>query len=327
MVVRSIKNQYPGINAHLHSCWQAEGGWSEFHTRYIVNFADVLTRALLPLGYTVRIEESLQIRYIDFPPVVEQPESDLTIYDLDPARSLQPRTLPQVGAVGELVLPIAETLLEPLVSEKTYNTIKIYETRARQGEPIAWIELLSPSNKSRGSDSREYLRKRDKIVESGIALVEIDFLNETRSTLRQLPIYPHPKAHPYRIIIFDPRPSMGQGVARIVEFDVDAAIPSLDIGLNADDVLTMDFGTAYHLTLTNAMYGLQLVDYSQIPLHFERYSPDDQARIANRMLAVIEAAQAGTDLETGPFPAKTLPLEEALKAIDEWNSTEGSTTP
>lgn len=27
--VKSIKNQYLGINAHLHSLWQAEGSWVE----------------------------------------------------------------------------------------------------------------------------------------------------------------------------------------------------------------------------------------------------------------------------------------------------------
>jgi hypothetical protein len=315
MAVRSIKNQYPGINAHLHSYWQAEGGWSEFHSGYLLNLFYALRPGLLAKGYKVALESSLQIRYVDFPSTVEQPESDLTIYDLDPVRPLQTRIMPHAGAAEELVLPIAETLLEPPVSEKTYSAIKIYETRAGQGEPVVWIELLSPSNKPRGSGSTEYLRKRDKIVESGIALVEIDFLNETRSTLRQLPIYPDTNAHPYRIIIFDPRPSIQQGVTRIVEFDVDAPIPSLDIPLSADDVLTLDFSGPYQETLTKAAYGLDLVDYSQLPLNFERYSADDQARIANRMLVVIEAAQAGIDLETGPFPTKDLPLDQALKRL------------
>jgi len=33
--VRSIKNQYIGINAHLHSLWQSEGGWDEFHIEFL----------------------------------------------------------------------------------------------------------------------------------------------------------------------------------------------------------------------------------------------------------------------------------------------------
>lgn len=81
------------------------------------------------------------------------------------------------------------------------------------------------------------------------------------------------------------------------------------------DLIEGDFCTPYQETLTRAAYGLELADCSQLPTHFERYSVDDQARIVNRMLAVLEAAEAGIDLETGPFPAKDLPLDEALKRL------------
>ena len=60
-------------------------------------------------------------------------------------------------------------------------------------------------------------------------------------------------------------------------------------------------------------YGDRL-DYSQLPLNFDRYREADQARIVSRMLAVIEAAQAGRDLEQPPQPVEPLPLDEALKS-------------
>lgn len=50
--VRSTKNQYIGINAHLHSLWQAEGGWDEFHAAHIIYLANSLKVPLLPRGYT-----------------------------------------------------------------------------------------------------------------------------------------------------------------------------------------------------------------------------------------------------------------------------------
>jgi hypothetical protein len=37
--IRAIKNQYPGINAHLHSFWQGEGEWNNFHNRHIGDLA------------------------------------------------------------------------------------------------------------------------------------------------------------------------------------------------------------------------------------------------------------------------------------------------
>src|SRR5436853_7332364 len=103
MAVHSIKNQYVGINAHLHSLWQAQGGWVEFHTRHIVHLADALKAVLLPMGYTAALEPSLQIRRIDSPQPSEYPESDVSIYDLNPARPAHPLTASPTGTVGELV--------------------------------------------------------------------------------------------------------------------------------------------------------------------------------------------------------------------------------
>ncbi len=320
MAVRSVKNQYLGINAHLHSRWQAQGGWPEFHSGYVWNLFNALKLLLLPIGYTAAVESSLQIRRLDLPGTVDRPQSDVTIYDPDPIRPFYRRSEAFSSAADEMVMPITDALLEPPISEKTYNAIKIYEVRAEAGDPVVWIELLSPSNKPGGSDAAEYLRKRDKLVESGIALVEIDYLHESPPTVRSLPVYRPdqntPHARPYHILIFDPRPNLNEGILRIAGFDVDAPIPTLTIPLNDDDLLTFDFGPPYHRTLAEALYGLEVVDYGQLPVHFERYHARDQARIANRILAVLRASQAGTDLETGPFPAPSLPLEDALKAID-----------
>jgi hypothetical protein len=322
MSVRSAKNQYRGINAHLHSRWQAEGGWAEFHTRHIVHLADALKAVLLPMGYTAALEPSLQIRRLDIPSPPEYPESDVTIYDLDPVRPLRTLASPGSSAAGELVFPITETLLADPISEKTYSAIKIYEARSDRGEPVVWIELLSPSNKPGGRDVRDYFNKRIKIIESGIVFVELDYLHESAATLRGLPDYrtkqaqlSEIQAHPYRILIVDPRPSLEAGVVRVRGFDVDEPIPTLTIPLNADDELTFDFGKPYHKTLEDALYGLELVDYSQLPVNFERYRESDQMRITNRMLAVVEAAKAGANLEKGDFPVGSWSLADALKQL------------
>lgn len=66
-----------------------------------------------------------------------------------------------------------------------------------------------------------------------------------------------------------------------------------------------------------ALFGLELVDYRHLPVNFQRYSEADQARIAARMAAVLEAARQGVDLEKGPFPAKAISLAAALAAIEQ----------
>ena len=35
--VNSKRNQYRGINAHLHSFWQAKGGWDSFHSNHMTD--------------------------------------------------------------------------------------------------------------------------------------------------------------------------------------------------------------------------------------------------------------------------------------------------
>lgn len=100
------------------------------------------------------------------------------------------------------------------------------------------------------------------------------------------------------------------------EFDVDQAIPTLTIPLNGDDALAFNLDQPYQKTYTETLYGLELVDYRHLPHHFDRYSPADQARIANRMVAVLQAARDGVDLDSGLFTAGALLLEEALAQID-----------
>lgn len=322
MAIRSVKNQYRGINAHLHSTWQAVGGWSEFHTGYIMNLFYALKPLLLPMGYTIAVESSLQIRRVDLPDQPEYRESDLTIYDVDSMRPLRSVISRSAGSLNELVLPISEVLLAPPQSEKEYNALKVYDVRSSHGIPLIWFELLSPANKPGGRDARDYFDKRAKIIEAGIVFVEIDYLHESPPTIRSLPRYrasdqQHDlEPHPYYILIVDPRPKPMQGIVRVIGFDVDQPIPSATIALNTEHTLTINFDKPYHKTLEDALYGLELVNYAEFPQRFDRYRAADQGRIAARMLAVLEAARDGGDLENAPLPVKELALLEALQKIE-----------
>jgi hypothetical protein len=311
--VRSVRNQYLGVNAHLHSLLQDEGGWGNFHTRHIVHLADWLNRQVRSLGYIAVVEDSLQIRRAD--ESVRRPKSDITIYDVQPLRAGNQPAAATQGGVG-LILPLTAAFDLPELSEKPYRAVAIYEQvgAAQQNrEPVAWLEVLSPSNKRPGDDAEAYLRKRRDLLDSGIVFVEIDYLHETPPTFSFLPNYsaaPQEPAHPYRLVICEPRPRHEDGWMRLVEFGVDEPIPTLAIPLNGPDVLSCNFDQVYRTTFETAFLG-DLVDYASLPPNFDRYSPADQARIANRMLAVLVAAQAGADLEAGPLPITALPLSEA----------------
>lgn len=325
--IRAIKNQYTGINAHLHSLWQADGGWDEFHAAHVIYLANALKIPLLPMGYTAGVQQSLQIRRADTPH--GRPEADVLIYDTDPQRSYEPLP-PSKSGYGLLVMPIAELLEAKEQGSKDYHAIGLYQFapgKRNRGEPIVWIELLLPSNKPGGQNAAYYREKVLKLLRSGIVLIEIDYLHESAPTFPSIPNYRPVEngyalpqnAHPYRIVVIDPRPTLMKGIARLYQFDVDETLPVVDIPLQGGDVLAFDFGEPYTRTLEESMFGLD-VDYSQLPLHFQRYRKDDQERIAARMVALLNAVRAGADLETRPFPVKAMTLAAALAEIEAWRA-------
>lgn len=319
--VASVKNQYLGINAHLHSFWQKMGGWKEFHTSHIVDLTRTLKQELLPLGYTAGIEDSLQIRRSETEE--GRPESDIAIHDRDPIRSLLPYSGAATIADKAEILTISDLLLDyEELSEYRAIAIRSQRNERQDGSLVAWIELLSPSNKLQ--DVNLYRTKRLDLLKIGVVFIELDYLHESPPTFNRIPNYagwrrrswPSPHSHPYRIFVIDPRPELYEGTAVHYEFDVDEPIPTVKIPLNDNDVLTFDFGPAYHKTLAETFFAYEFVDYAQYPVNFERYSPEDRQRIATRMVAVLEAARDKINLESGPFERPDISLEEAVQKIE-----------
>lgn len=308
--VRSIKNQYCGVNAHLHSLWQATGTWNRFHNYFISKLMEMLKAKLLPMGYTVEIEESLQVRRIGDVGSL-RPRPDLLVID----------TLPERDNLTASLIRGQTMLLEELEvedEEHPYTAAVIYEltSDSSDGEAVARMELLSPTNKGNSRHVYTHEAKRRLLLERGLVLVEIDFLHETPPTFERLPDYSQGEtgSHPYRILVIDPRPEYDEARVYLHEFDVDMPLPPVDVPLNQGDVVEIDSDKLYSKVFEDGLCGHNL-DYSQLPLHFERYSEADQARIANRILAVIEAAQEGRDLEATSLPVGTLSLEAALEQI------------
>lgn len=267
-------NPYAGINAHLNSLLQNTGDWPDFHTVHIGDLLKALKAQLHPMGYAVGVEQSLQIRRMGEPP--RSPQSDLLIYDTEPGRSGGVAQPAATSGSMDVVM-----LIPDMLALTTYfRALAIYDADDKRGEPVAWIELLSPSNKPPHSSFMAYQRKRRDVIESGIVFVEIDYLHQSPPTLAGVADYTRgdPDAHPYRITVLDPRPDVWTGAGRSRQFDVNMPIPTVTIPLRGGDVLDFDFDAPYQKTFTEALYNLDL-DYSQPPLKFETYTPADQARI------------------------------------------------
>src|SRR5688500_7023973 len=117
--LKTILNQFPGINPLLHSQLQAEGGWDNFHVNHISDLTRFLQRDLRSMGYLAQAEQSLQIpRRED---AVRSPESDVTIYD--PLR----RPSAYVTQGGGLALSVPDLLELDEEDLATYRAIGIYQ--------------------------------------------------------------------------------------------------------------------------------------------------------------------------------------------------------
>jgi hypothetical protein len=194
------RTPYYGVNAHHHSAIQTLG-MGNFHARHIVHLAEALSRQLRSMGYRVAVEESLQIRR-DFGDIA-YPPADVLIYDSNPVL----RSTDNTALAEAPTTQIAELLDEYPLSDKPYRAVAIYKN-SDKGKPVAWLELLSPSNKGKSDDAQRYVQKREDLIALGVVFVELDYLHEQPPTFRNLPIYRPPfraDAHPYWIVVLDPR--------------------------------------------------------------------------------------------------------------------------
>jgi hypothetical protein len=179
-------------------------------------------------------------------------------------------------------------VLEP-VKQPRAAIIREVEPLGKLGRIIARIELLSPSNKPNNRHYASYQVRRYEAIDSGVPLIEIDYLHEWRSILPQLRIYPtHPNALPYMIIVTDPRPGWVEGKVSVYGFRVGEPIHKFPIPLAGSESLGFDLTPVYQHTFHAGRWGTTL-DYSAEPERFATYHPEDQKRIREVMSRIAEA--------------------------------------
>lgn len=138
--------------------------WADFHGRFVPALGDALVPVLRP-RYVALIEERVYVEH----------SLDESLRSVRPDISVV-RASGRPSPSGSGVLPspsVAVALAMPETLRERFLTVRLRESR----EVVAVVELLSPSNKRPGSDGRrEYLSKRDAILQSGVHLVEVDLL-------------------------------------------------------------------------------------------------------------------------------------------------------
>lgn len=290
MKIQSPNNLYPGVNLHLTSLLQSEsGGWESFHSDFITFIREELDRQL-PSGYLARSEKSLQISEIFQPsPRETRTKPDVTIYG--------PSSPVGKGSMIAAAEPTAIYSIEDTLEEEE-NLVGIIIYQAGEGSllgrPITRLEVLSAANKPGGSHYPKYLTRWQETLQSGLRLIEIDLLHESRPVLRLLPSYRDDEAgaYPYLILVSDPRPTFKQGPTKVYGFEVDDDFPLIEIPLAGADSIVFDFGAVYNRVFEGSRFCYTAVDYAIDPINFDHYTEADREKIQAR-LSVIREAHGG----------------------------------
>lgn len=290
MPIHSEKNLYAGVNPHLNSFLQnTTRRWGNFHTQHISDLVRTLDMQLPP-GYASAAEESLQIRQITFaepfsPTQASSSKADVLIYGSSSSGSISSPLAPS-SPVAELSLVESETEDESLPSVIIYRL----DEAGLPDTPVTRVEVLSPANKPGGSHYSQYRRKRLESLKSGLNLVEIDYLHQTRPILPTLPSYADDEAgaFPFWVIVSDPHPAFEDGQALVYGASVDMELPRIRLPLAGDDEIIFDLHIAYNQTCVSSRMFRQAIDYAQLPVRFDLYSDEDQARIRERIAIIAQ---------------------------------------
>jgi hypothetical protein len=158
--------------------WAEDDGYfSQIHGGMIGQLIEQMRDQLLPRGYSISREASLQI-------LGERRKPDLWIADRMPERQPDPAWDYTAAAQGVLIEPGIETEIEI-----TLDAVHI--TEVNTGELVTVVEVVSPGNKSRRNNLHEYQDFRDRLISQRVHVVEID---ATRSFAH---LYDHPLVRRY----------------------------------------------------------------------------------------------------------------------------------
>ena len=167
-----MSSPFPGMDPYLEN----PTVWGDFHHDFITSIKGALNATLAPRFY-VRVEERVYISEEDDPGrtviipdahIVEARENWGKSWAVDDGGDV---------AVSEPI--ICTTLLDPEVREAFLN---IYDAEYR--DIVTVIEVLSPSNKVRGSRGREsFVHKRREVMNSPANWMELDLLRQGESAL------------------------------------------------------------------------------------------------------------------------------------------------
>jgi hypothetical protein len=243
-----MRPPFPGMDPWL----EHPALWPDVHNRLIAAIADELVPRVAP-RYFVGLEQHTYLCRPGGTVFIGRPDIGITrTSGIAAAEGLMER-LPTAGA-GVLELDVEVPVRDSV--EEWY--LEIHETAT--GEVVTVIEVLSPTKKSRQEGRKQYLKKRNRILDTRTSLVEIDLLRAGK----RMPITTRrPVKSDYRILVSR---AAARPRAKLYAFGVRQAIPVVPIPLLPKDTEPMlDLNAVWHALYERARFDLRL-DYASPPV-------------------------------------------------------------
>lgn len=242
-----MPSPFPGMDPYLENPQL----WPDVHSTVINEIRNALNPALRP-RYVARVEMRVYVSDEDDPARDAWRVPDVHIDRTAKRRRLEPTKQEEVLGITEpLTIPF---LVEDEI-EEAYLEIREVESKTT----VTVLEILSPSNKIRGSAGREsFMDKRRQILASKVHWVEIDLLRAGVPSLDRLAV----ASSDYRIVVSH---SENRRRARFWPVTLRQKLPVIGVPLRGKDAdAPLDLAAVLSTAYDHAGYDLS-IDYRRDP--------------------------------------------------------------
>jgi Protein of unknown function (DUF4058) len=241
-----MPSPFPGMDPYL----ETPDLWPDVHHRLISEIQGTLNPLLRP-HYVARVELRVYISDED------DPGREVIIPDLRVEQGPKRKGAKQPKRPAAVA--VAEPILIPLLLDDEIEEARL-EIRHRESNALVTIiEVLSPTNKIRGSRGRaSFMEKRRDTLASEVHWVEIDLLRGGEPSLTRPPLRPCD----YRILVSRAGDRLR---AKYWPVSVRQALPTIGIPLlGRDPDVPLDLNAVLRAAYDHGAYDLS-VDYHQEP--------------------------------------------------------------
>ena len=241
-----MPSPFPGMDPYLES----PAIWPDVHLNLIAGIQATLNPHLRP-RYVARAELRVYISDDD------DPGREALVPDVRVEKT--PRRKGAKRPKGGPALAIAEPLIVPTLMDEEIKEAYLKITHVESDTLVTIIEVLSPTNKIRGSRGRaSFMEKKSEILNSEVHWVEIDLLRAGDPSVTRPPLVPSD----YRVLVS----RAGQRTRAVYwPISVRQALPVVGIPLRGKDPdVPLDLGSVFKTVYDRAAYDAS-VDYRQDP--------------------------------------------------------------